>query len=242
MASHFAVLNREPGSGKNPHATTAILDGNPVHEAMVEACAMVDPEFVINTVLAPDKRILAAFAGDWREAHLAGCRFYAERFSYSLEKRADLVVVSCGGFPKDINFIQAHKSMEYGSQALKDGGVMVLLAQCRDGYGNATFFNWFRFRELTEFEAELRRHYEINGQTAYSTLQKAQRFRVILVADLPPEEVRQMGMTPAKTLAEALSEAEAMLPADYTAYVIPEGGTVLPVVKPVQGSTFDVRR
>ena len=120
--------------------------------------------------------------------------------------------------------------MEYASQALKEGGVMVLLAQCRDGYGNATFFDWFRFRDLGAFEARLRSHYEINGQTAYSLLQKAQKFRVILVSDLPPEEIRTMGMVPAKSLDEAMATAAELLPTDYTAYVIPEGGTVLPVM------------
>ena len=229
MASHFAVLNPEAGSGKNPCAATGVLDGNPVHGAMIEGCAMVNPAFILNTVLAPDKRIIAAFAGDWREKHLDGCRYYAELFSYPIREKADLVVVSCGGFPKDINFIQAHKSMEYGSQALKEGGVLVLLAQCRDGYGNDTFFRWFRFKELSAFESALRNNYEINGQTAYSTLQKAQRFRVVLVSELPPEEVENMGMIPAATLPEALEKAAAMLPKDYKAYVIPEGGTVLPV-------------
>ncbi len=119
---------------------------------------------------------------------------------------------------------------------------MILLAQCRDGYGHATFFNWFRFKELGAFEAELRRNYEINGQTAYSTLQKTQRFRIIMVSDLPPEEVTAMGMIPVSSLSEAIAKAEAMLPADFTAYVIPEGGTVLPLMKPVQGSMFDVQR
>ncbi len=230
MASHFAVLNPLPGSGKNPAASTGVLAGNPVHAAMDEACAMVEPDFIINTVLAPDKRIMAVFAGDWREQHSTGCKYYAEHFSYPLAERADLVVVSCGGFPKDINFIQAHKSMEYGSQALRDDGVMILLAQCRDGYGHPTFFNWVRFKELSSFEKELREHYEINGQTAYSTLQKAQRFKVILISDLPAEEVVTMGMTPARSLDEALVKAEALLPEDYKAYIIPEGGTVLPVI------------
>jgi nickel-dependent lactate racemase len=229
MASHFSVLNPGEGTGKNPCAATGVLEGNPVHEAMVEACAMLSPSFILNTVLAPDKRIIAAFAGDWREAHLEGCRFYAGHFTCPIERQADLVVVSCGGFPKDINLIQAHKAMEYGGRAVRDGGVMVLLAECRDGYGNATFFDWFRFRDLGVFEAELRRNYEINGQTAYSLLSKAQRFRVILVSSLPPGEVTAMGMTPAGALDEAMKLAEAMLPADYTAYVIPEGGTMLPV-------------
>ncbi|HEY6872932.1 MAG TPA: nickel-dependent lactate racemase [Geobacteraceae bacterium] len=229
MASHFSVLNPGEGAGRNPRAATGALEGNPVHEAMVEGCAMVSPAFILNTVLSPDKRIIAAFAGDWREAHLAGCRFYAERFSYPLDRQAELAVVSCGGFPKDINLIQAHKAMEYGSRAVKDGGVMVLLAECRDGYGNATFFDWFRFRELGAFEAALRANYEINGQTAYSLLSKAQRFRIILVSSLPPAEVATMGMVPARTLDEAMAKAEELLPPDYTAYVIPEGGTVLPV-------------
>ncbi len=230
MASHYAVLNPGPGTGKNAAAVTGNLEQNPVHEAMVEACAMVQPDLILNTVLAPDKRIIACFAGDWREAHAAGCRFYAEHFAYTLQEQADLVVVSCGGFPKDINVIQSHKAMEYGSQALKPGGVMILLAQCRDGYGNATFFDWFRFRDLCSFEAHLRTHYEINGQTAYSLLAKAQKFRIILVSALPPEEVRTMGLTPAKSLDEAMCMAEDMLPADYSAYVIPDGGTVLPVL------------
>lgn len=189
------------------------------------------PAFILNTVLSPEKRIIAAFAGDWREAHLAGCRLYAGQFTFPIDRPADLAVVSCGGFPKDINFIQAHKAMEYGSRAVRDGGVMILLAECRDGYGNATFFNWFRFRDLGEFEARLREHYEINGQTAYATMAKAQRFSVILVSALPPEEVEAMGMTPARSLDEAMGKARELLPSDYTVYVIPQGGTVLPVVK-----------
>ncbi len=230
MASHFAVLNPGEGGGKNQLATTGTIEGNPVNQAMVDACAMVKTAFIFNTVLGPQKRIIACFAGHWKEAFEAGCRFYAEQFSYPLREKADLVVVSCGGLPKDINLIQAHKSMEYGCQALKDGGTMILLAECRDGYGNATFFNWFRFSQLDGFEAELRRHYEINGQTAYSLLTKAQRFRIILVSNLHPEEVRTMGMTPAMNLETAVEKAEEMLPTDYSAYVIPEGGTVLPVV------------
>ncbi|GAM11742.1 hypothetical protein OR1_04059 [Geobacter sp. OR-1] len=230
MASHFAVLNPGAGAGKNPKAVTGNLDGNPVHQAMADACAMVEPAFILNTVLGPGKRVIACFAGDWRDTFAAGCRYYGEQFSYPLKEKAELVLVSCGGFPKDINLIQAHKSMEYGSQAIRDGGVMILLAECRDGYGNATFFDWFRYQELSAFESRLRSHYEINGQTAYSLLWKAQRFRVILVSALPPEEVRTMGMTPARSLVEAMTIAEGMLPDDFTAYVIPEGGTVLPVL------------
>ena len=229
MASHFSLLNPGEGSGRHPKATTGNLEGNPVHEAMLEACGKRPPSFILNTVLGPDKKILAAFAGDWQSAHAEGCRFYAAAFSAPIAEKADLVVVSCGGFPKDINLIQAHKSMEYASRALKPGGVMVLLAECRDGYGNATFFNWFGYATCAELESGLRKRYEINGQTAWSVKEKAERFRIVLVSKIPPEEARTMGMIPAATLAQAMELALPMLPTDYRAYVIPEGGNVLPV-------------
>lgn len=229
MASHFAVLNPGEGAGKNQCAVTANLEGNPVHQAMVEACELAQPSFIFNTVLAADKRIVAAFAGNWRHAHEAGCRYYHQRFTWPLTEKADLVIASCGGFPKDINLIQAHKSMEYAVQALTEGGVLILLAECRDGFGNGTFFNWFRHKKLDEFEAALRLHYEINGQTAYSLLQKALRFRVILVSRFPPQQVEAMGMIPADTLDEAVSLASGMLPDEWRTYLIPEAGSVLPV-------------
>jgi len=229
MASHFAVLNSGEGSGKNPLATTGNLEGNPVHQAMVEGCAMAKPDFILNTVLTPDKQIIAAFSGDWCAAHEAGCRFYRECFAFPLHKKADMVIASCGGFPKDINLIQAHKAMEYASQSIKDGGVMILLAECRDGFGNSTFFNWFRHKRLDEFESALRENYEINGQTAYSMLQKAQRFRIILVSQFPKQQVEEMGMIPACTLDAAMNIAIPMMPSDWRAYLMPEAGSVLPV-------------
>ena len=238
MASHFAVLNPGEGSGKNPLAVTGNLVDNPVHRAMVEGCAFAKPAFILNTVLAADKRIIAAFAGDWHEAHEAGCRFYKEQFAFPLAEKCDLVIASCGGFPKDINLIQSHKSMEYAAQALKDGGVMVLLAECRDGFGNATFFNWFRHKRLEEFETVLRSRYEINGQTAYSLLQKAQRFRVIMVSQFPPRQIEEMGMIPARTLDEAMDTAMGMLPTGWRAYVMPEAGGVLPVAAMRKDSTL----
>lgn len=229
MASHFAVLNPGEGSGKNPLATTGNLEGNPVHRTMLEGCALAKPAFILNTVLAADKSIIAAFAGHWREAHEAGCRFYRERFAYPLAEKGDLVVASCGGFPKDINLIQAHKSMEYAAQALKYGGVLILLAECRDGFGNGTFFNWFRHKSLEAFETALRAQYEINGQTAYSLLQKALRFRIILVSQFPVSHVEAMGMIPARTLDDAMVLAAPMLPAGWRCYLMPEAGSVLPL-------------
>jgi lactate racemase len=231
MATHFRVLNPPEVGGRHPRAATGMLDGNPVHAAILAAARMVEPDFLLNTVLSPQKGILAVFAGEMEQAHLAACELVRELYAVDLAEPADLAVVSCGGQPKDINFIQAHKALDYGVGALRAGGTIILLAACPDGFGNATFFDWFRHRDPKAFETALREHYEINGQTAYSTLMKARRYRVILVSELGEEETRRMGMEKAADLDAALAMAFAKLPPNPRTVVIPDGGTVLPVIQ-----------
>ncbi len=231
MATHFAIFNPPEIGGRQPAARPANLEGNPVHAAILAAARMVEPDFLLNTVLTTDKRIAAVFCGDLEQAHLAGCELARQLFTVSLARPADLAVVSCGGHPKDINFVQAHKALDYGVQAVRPGGTVILLAACPDGFGNPTFFDWFRYQELEEFEAALRARYEINGQTAYATLAKARTWRLILVSGFSAEQTARMGMEKAADLDEALRMAYERLPADAEIVVIPDGGTVLPVIE-----------
>ncbi len=232
MATHFAVFNPPEVGGKHPGAATGILDGNPVHEAILEAARLVEPDFLLNTVLSPAKEILAVYCGELEAAHVQACRMVEQLYAVPLEQPADLAIVSCGGHPKDINFIQSHKALDYGVRALRPGGTLILLAACPDGFGNPTFFDWFQYQQLEPFEAALRQRYEINGQTAYATLMKAQRYRVILVSELTEVQTRTMGMEKAADLDAALKMAYDRLPAQPRTVIIPDGGTVLPVVTP----------
>ncbi|WP_305045807.1 nickel-dependent lactate racemase [Geoalkalibacter sp.] len=232
MATHFGVFNPPEIGGKHPRAVTGVLDGNPVHEAILEAARMIRPGFLLNTLLSPSKEILEVFCGDLEQAHLAGCARCREFYEMALDEPADLVVVSCGGSPKDINFIQAHKALDYGVRALRPGGVLILLAACPDGFGNKTFFDWFRYQDLAEFEAALRQNYEINGQTAHATLSKARAYRVILVSELSAEQTAAMGMEKAADLDAALALAHQSLPPAPHTVIIPDGGSVLPRITP----------
>jgi len=230
MATHFSVFNPPEIGGKHPLAKTGVLDGNPVHGALLEAARMVQPDFLLNTVLSADKQILGVFCGELEAAHLAACDMARDLYAVTLDQPADLAVVSCGGHPKDINFIQSHKALDYGVQALRPGGTIILLAACPDGFGNPTFFDWFQYQDLDDFEAALRSRYEINGQTAYATLMKARQYRVILVSGFSAEQTRAMGMEKAADLEAALALACAAMPAQPHIVVIPDGGTVLPEV------------
>jgi nickel-dependent lactate racemase len=230
MATHYSIFNRPQIGGRHPQAKTGNMEGNPVHTAILEAARMIQTDFLFNTVLSPDKQIIGAFAGELEAAHLAACELARTSYTVALEKAYDLAIISCGGHPKDINFIQAHKALDYGVNALHDGGTVILLAACPDGFGNATFFDWFRHQDLDEFETALRKNYEINGQTAYATLDKTSRFRVILISELTEAQTEKMGMEKAETLDAALKMAYEKLPATARTVVIPDGGTVLPII------------
>ena len=141
VSNHLLVLNPQNQGGRHPLAQTGILKGNPVHEDMAEACDYLPSLFLFNTILSPQRKLLKAVAGDVHTAFSQGCHFLKKNFCIPIDKKAGLVIVRCGGFPCDINFIQAHKTMEMAVHSLKEGGVMILIAECAQGFGNPHFLN-----------------------------------------------------------------------------------------------------
>ena len=228
VANHLLVLNPQDEGGRNPGARPGILQGNPVHEDMEEAARQVKNAFLFNTIVSPQGQLLKAVSGDIHTAFQRGCRFLKDHCSIPLTEKADLVIASCGGHPWDLNFIQAHKTMDMASGVLKDGGVMILLAECSQGFGNPRFLKWFKHTNPDTFEAALRKNYEINGQTAYATFLKAQKHHIILISKLKKEEVRAASMVPAHSIEEALEIAYRILGTNPLTYVLPEGSCNLP--------------
>jgi len=227
LQTHFRIF-RTDGPGKHPMARPGILGGNPVHEDIIEAVSMASPTFLVNTLLTPGKQLFDLVAGHWQKAHEEGCARYAKHFRVRIAKRYPLVIASAGGYPKDINLIQSHKALDNAFLATQPGGVLILLAECPDGFGSPTFFPWFRYKDPDVLERELRANYQIYGQTAHAVLTKTRACRVILVSSLPPEDVDTMGMTPAPTLPEAIRAAKGILGELPAPLVIPDAGYVLP--------------
>jgi nickel-dependent lactate racemase len=222
-ATHMLALDFERG-GRKAGVGTGLLDGNAVHEECERIAALVGPAFGINTIVSDNKLAVGVFCGDWKLAHRAACDVYLQNHSVEIPGKRDLVIVSCGGFPYDINLIQAHKAMDMASYACKEGGSIILLAECRDGLGRPDFMKWFESADSTALEKRLQHGYEVNGQTAWSLLTKAERYRVHLVSDLPADDVKRMRMNPAENLESALKQA-----GDFeSAYVMPRGAGILP--------------
>jgi nickel-dependent lactate racemase len=222
QATHMLALDFERG-GRKAGVGPGLLDGNAVHEECERIAKLVAPAFGVNTIVDESKRIVNVFCGDWRLAHRAGCEHYLKHHSFPIAAKRDVVIVSCGGFPHDINLIQAHKALDMAAHACNDGGTIVLLAECSNGLGRDDFLKWFDVSDSAALENRLRNGYEVNGQTAWSLLTKAERFRVCLLSGLPDDRVKLMRMVPVRTIEEALENTGAR-----EGFIMPRGAAILP--------------
>lgn len=200
---------------------TGLLDGNAVHEAFMEVAAKINPSFSINAVTNDKGEATEIFCGDWRESHRAGCEFYASNHTVEIAEKCDTVIVSCGGAPHDLNMIQAHKALETASHACREGGTIIFLAECADGLGRNDFLNWFEAENSEKLAESLCENYQVNGQTAWSLLHKAERFNIQIITALPENETRPMRLHKARGLEEIPFERNAK------GYILPFGAKFL---------------
>lgn len=206
------------GSGK--------LSLNPIHEDMDEAAALVAPIFGINLVVASSGKHSGLFCGNWRTAWEASCRYQKQCYEVPVDHLADVVIVSCGGYPKDINLYQAIKSPLNAINAMKPGGTLLFLAECRDGGGAKDYFDWIRPLKEGRLDEALRVDFTIGGYIFYATCEWLRRGNIFLMSELPPELVKEMNITSAPQIETLLKQI------DFTGkdvYVVPYGGYVLPV-------------
>lgn len=224
-STHMLALDFAKG-GRRAGGATGKLDGNAVHEECERIAEMISPSFGINTVVDERGRVVRVLAGHWRTAHRYACEEYLATRSVNIEAKRDVVVVSCGGFPYDINLIQAHKALDMAAQACNEGGTILLVAECTEGLGRNDFLKWFDQEHSSALADRLRFAYEVNGQTAWALLTKAERYQVLLLSTLPDEQVKQMRMTPIHSIDEAVAKLDPASPG----FILPRGAAWLPVV------------
>ena len=202
---------------------TGVLDANKVHEAFMEVVSKSPPAFSINTIVNDKGEAVEIFCGDWIAAHRTACEFYASQNTIEIAEKRDLVIVSCGGFPHDINMIQAHKALDMASRACAEKGTIIFLAECSDGLGRKDFLNWFEAENSNDLAEKLCESYQVNGQTAWNLLRIAERFNVQIITSLPKNETRQMRINAARGLDEIL----AGISKNAKGYILPSGAKFL---------------
>jgi nickel-dependent lactate racemase len=180
---------RAPASG----CASGQLEGNPLAEDLAEINNLLPSRLEIHAILDSQKQVCELQAGTNYTDFEKACKRYDHFFRYGGKEQFDLVVASAGGYPKDINFIQAHKSIHNAASFVKDGGKLIIFAECRDGIGNDAFMELFKLGGREQLFTLLEAGYKNNAGTALAMLEKSERIQIHFVTSLNKEDCDLMG-------------------------------------------------
>jgi nickel-dependent lactate racemase len=216
----------------HPKSRTGIVDGNPIHIDMLYASRVAKLAFICNVVINADKEVIYAVAGDCDLAHIQGRQFLMSKCQVD-RTPADIVVTTNGGYPLDQNIYQAVKGMTAAEATVKEGGVIIMLAKSNDGHGGPEFHKTFAEekdlgRMLDTFMKTPKDETRIDQWQSQIFARVLQHARVVYVSDAPDDIVRDLHMTPAHSLEEAMKIAEEIIGnPNGTIVAIPDGVSVM---------------
>lgn len=213
-------------------AKAGAIETNPLRQDIDEVAKFVPIDFILNVVLDEKKNIIKAVAGHYIEAHREGCRFLDSLYKVKIREKADIVIVSAGGYPKDINLYQAQKALDNSKHAVKDGGIVILVASCKEGLGEHVFERWMTTSESAgQMIEKIQQHFELGGHKAAAIAMVLKKARVMLVSDLDDDFVRSIFLEPYKDIKQAINEAIKAAGNNAKIIVMPYGGSTLPCLE-----------
>lgn len=236
MHNHAIALAPKVGDGCNPLCETGLLEGNPLHEDMVEVTKKLDPAFLVNMVFTPEGKLHEVVAGHWYKAWEKGCKDLVAMAGVPIKELADVVFASAGGSPKDMNLYQSCKAHMNAVFAVKKGGIMILTLECPDIKEPAIFTDWFSKSDVLQFEKDVRADFSIPAFVAFKTRCIVNSLTTYLVTK--PENfefVRQTGQIPVASLEEAwlLTQQELAKQGkdDYKITIMGHASATMPVLE-----------
>ena len=206
------------------------IEGNPIRADIEEAAAICGVDYIVNAVLDEHKHIVYAVAGDVTKAHREGCRYLDRMYRKPIERRADIVLVSQGGAPKDANLYQTQKALDNAKHAVRTGGTIILIGACPEGLGSAKFESWLKAAPDAHSMVErIGREFELGGHKAAAIGMVLDNARIDLVSEMEPEFVRSIFLTPQPSAQKAFDEAMERYGPEASVIAMPFGGATLPI-------------
>ena len=235
-AASTVYANHSSGMIDSPYAHSGCLKGNRIHEDMVEGARRVGLCFIVNVVCNGNKETVAAFSGDFEQAHLAGVSFLNELCRMQVDEEAGIVITGNGGFPLDQNIYQAVKGISTADIICRRGGVIIMAAASVDGHGGNEFYHTFAcgktageiLQDILSVPQDKTRPDQWQSQILARAMA---RHPVILISTQPPELVQRMGLIPADNLSQAVEIADGILGTKEKIVVIPDGVGCIPALK-----------
>jgi len=230
--NHKYCLHDEIGKGLSPHIGCGKLVGNHMNEDMVEMAAMVNPAFLFNVVGTAEGEFARFVAGHWYKAWEEGCKTVADIFGVPIKEKADLVIATAGGYPKDINLYQGLKTADNAVLACKEGGVLILLLECPEITEPPDFSAWYNYESVLDREMALRKGFTVPGFLALKNGLLAKTVpHIVITMPENREFISRTGMFPVTNMEEALALAEEKLGRkDYKIIVMTQGANTVPIL------------
>ena len=203
--------------------------GNPFHEEAVKAAKMAKVDFMINSIDNADRELVAVVAGDLEQAHNAGVAICRNVWTVALPQKADVVIVSPGGYPRDIDLYQAQKAVSCAELACRPGGRIVLCAAAPDGAGKFAKLLADADDPQEVIDLYVREGYSAEANAkAYMYARAIQQFKIgVACSTLTKEQAKEMFMDAYETIDEAVAAALDEYGADAKFLVIPTASEMI---------------
>ena len=213
-----------------PEACAGKLEGNPIREDIEEAGEICGIDYIVNVVLDEHKHIVYAVAGDKVAAHREGCAYLDKMYRKPIPRKADIVIVSQGGAPKDANLYQTQKALDNAKHAVRKGGTIILIGACQEGLGSAKFEQWLKEASTAHDLVErIGREFELGGHKAAAIGMVLENAAIDLVSEMEPDFVRSIFLEPYRSAQAAFDDAMKKYGPDATVLAMPFGGATLPI-------------
>ena len=220
----------------HPLARSGVLNGNPIHEDMIEASRMAGLDYILNVIVDRCGRVARAFAGDPIEAHRCGVSFLDDRVKVEVASKADIVITSNGGYPLDRDLYQAVKGMSTAEAIVKNGGTIIILSECIDGIGRGheTFYELIAEAKSPDDALErIKREEPIKDQWQAQVLARILKTANVIVVtrNIKHSIIEDMHMTPASSIDEAVKMALRNAGSNGKIIAVPDGPYVIPYIR-----------
>lgn len=190
----------------HPRCRPGVLERNPVHEDMCETIEALDGIFAINFFSDTSGEVVFVNSGDPITSHAEACERYRDVYLHEGEKPFDILILSSGGYPYDMNFLQSHKALRHAEGIVKSGGTILFFAECEEGVGSESLTAALNTAK-DDYLKKAYKDYDLNNQAAVSLYELADKFEIGMVSAMNVDLLLACGIKPCVNAESFFAEA-----------------------------------
>lgn len=207
------------------------IEGNPMREDIEEGGTIAGVDFIVNAVLNSHKEIVKVVSGHPVYAHREGVKYIDRMYKRVIPEKADIVIASCGGYPKDINLYQAQKGLDNAAYSVKDGGTIILVAECIEGLGEKLFSEWMINAKTPDEPVKwIKDEFRLGAHKAAVICEVLKRAEIYLISSIDKDVTESLFFKHAENVQQALDEALKKHGENAKVLVLPYANSTLPYV------------